>query len=672
MRFLAFLFVLSWSAAAAFHVDYATFLGGSADEQPTGIAVDSAGNTYLVGTTTSPDFPLTSSAFGSAASGQNCAFVTKINPTGTGIVWSVCLANSKGNAISLDGSGNVYVLTNSSTVSKLSAAADKIVYKQTVSGTVSAIAADATGNVYVAGSAGQGFPTTAGAFQKILAPGTCNSATLPLVNPYPCPDAIVVKLATDGSVVYATYLGGSGPDQANAIAVDSGGNVWVTGGTVSPNFPVTPGAFDSTFGGEIDLGPLQFGDAFAAKLDPTGSKLLYSTYLGGSAADSGFAITVDSAGSAYVGGSTQSANFPTTPGVIQSAYGGGDSDPSLSAGDAFVAKFNSSGGIVYATYLGGPQYDSATAIAADAQGNAYVCAFAGTLSELSADGSHLVTSASISGDLAVDAQGSVYLSQASLGSAFFPSPGAYQSSFSGGTYDVTLVKIDFQHAASPWMASILSAAGLRSGTPSYFPVFDVAPGEIISVFGSGFDTGTRLLFDGTAAPILYVGGGQINAVVPFEVKAPITNITLTGAGQTFGPGTMNVLAAVPALFTDDDSGKGQAAILNQDGSVNSASNPAARGSVISVFMTGAGRMTPGQADGSLGPMSPPFPTTALGASCNLGQVLYNGAAPGLIAGAVQVNVLLSQSMATGSSVPIVINIGSYASGFLGDTTVAVK
>ncbi len=133
------------------------------DEQPAGIAVDSAGNAYLVGTTTSPDFPLTSTAFGSAASGQACAFVAKINPTGGGTVWSVCLANSKGNAIALDASGNVYVLTNSSTVTKLTAAADRIVYTKTIAASAAGIAVDSGGNVYVAGSAVQGFPTTSGA-----------------------------------------------------------------------------------------------------------------------------------------------------------------------------------------------------------------------------------------------------------------------------------------------------------------------------------------------------------------------------------------------------------------------------------------------------------------------------------------------------------------------------
>jgi uncharacterized protein (TIGR03437 family) len=669
MRSFAFLFILSFSSYASFHVDYATFLGGSADEQPAGIAVDSAGNAYLVGTTTSPDFPLTSTGFGSAASGQGCAFVSKINPTGGGAVWSVCLANSKGNGVAVDANGNVYVLTNSSTVTKLTPAADKIVYAKTIAASATGIAADSGGNAYVVGSAVQGFQTTAGAYQPSLAPGTCYPRP---TTPVPCSDAFVMKLAADGSVAYATYLGGSGPDQANAVAVDSQGNAWITGQTVSPNFPTSPDALQTTFHGEVDLGPVQYGDAFVARLDPTGTKLLYSTYLGGSAPDAGLAIAVDTAGAAYVGGATQSADFPTTPGAFQRVYGGGDLIPSLAAGDAFVVKFNAPGSLAYATYLGGPQYESASVIGVDSQGDAYVTAFANTMTELSPDGSKIVNSADLSGSLALDPEGGVYLTQASLGSVFFPSAGAMQTAFGGGTYDTTLVKIDFTNAPSVWIAAILNAAGLRSGTPSYFPVFDVAPGEIISIFGSGFDNTTRVLFDGTPVTVLYAASGQINAVVPFGVKGPATNITLQGAGQTFGPGTMNVLAAVPAIFTDDSSGKGQAAILNQDGSVNSASNPAARGSVISVFMTGAGRMTPPQADGSLGPMAPPFPATVLGAGCNLGQVLYSGAAPGLIAGAVQVNVQLSPSAGTGNSVPIVIYMGSYASGFMGDTTVAVQ
>ena len=356
-----------------------------------------------------------------------------------------------------------------------------------------------------------------GAYQPALAPGTCYPRP---TTPVPCSDAFVMKLAADGSVAYATYLGGSGPDQANAVAVDSQGNAWITGQTVSPNFPLSPDALQTMFHGEVDDGPVQYGDAFVAKLDPTGGKLLYSTYLGGSAPDAGLSIAVDNAGAAYIGGATQSTDFPTTPGVVQRVYGGGDLIPSLASGDAFVVKFNPAGSLAYATYLGGPQYESAAVIGVDSQGDAYVTAFANTTTELSPDASKVVNSPDLSGSVAVDPQGGVYLTQASLGSVFFPSAGALQSTFGGGTYDTTLVKIDFTNAPSVWIASILNAAGLRSGTPSYFPVFDVAPGEIISIFGSGFDSTTRVLFDGTPATVLYIAAGQINAVVPFGVKGP--------------------------------------------------------------------------------------------------------------------------------------------------------
>ena len=175
-----------------------------------------------------------------------------------------------------------------------------------------------------------------------------------------------MKLAPSGALVWATYLGGSGPDDAHAIAVDRSGNVWIIGETVSPNFPVTPGAFDSSFGGEVDFGPLQYGDAFVSKLDPTGSKLLYSTYLGGSAPDGAFAVAVDATGSAYVAGGTSSANFPTTPGALQTTYSGSsDPEPPTLAGNAFVTKFDSSGNVVYSTLVG--QYGAeGTAVAVDA------------------------------------------------------------------------------------------------------------------------------------------------------------------------------------------------------------------------------------------------------------------------------------------------------------------
>jgi uncharacterized protein (TIGR03437 family) len=668
VRRLAYLALFRFSALAAvpvaFHVTYATYYGGPNDEVPAAIAVDSSGNALVAG------------------SSQAGAFVVKLNATGSAFLWSVPMPKVTAQAIGLDAAGNAYLLTSDSddisSVTKLTAGGGAMVYSRPLGVLATGMSVDPAGNIYVVGSATQGLTTTDGAYQLAPAPGTCYSGAGVGLIPGPCPDAFVMKLNPDGSLAFATYLGGSGPDEARAVAVDSQGNVWITGDTESPNFPVTANAFEPTFHGEVDLGPLRFGDAFVSKLDPTGSRLLYSTYLGGSAPDAGFAVALDTAGSAYVAGGTQSTDFPTTPGAFQRTYGGGDALPGL-YGDAFVTKFSTDGAVVYSTYVGGPQDEAATQIAVDPAGNAYIDAYpntstlnVNTLSELSADGSALLNAASVPGVFTLDRQSSLYFAGATQGYAFFPSPGAAQTKFGGGTYDAMLVKIDFTEAASPWITNIVNAAGLRSGTPSYYPVFDVAPGEVITIFGSGFGADTRLLFDGTSAPILYAQAGQIDAVVPFEVAEPATAITLEGSGQSFGPGSMNVFPAVPALFTVDGTGKGQAAVLNQDGSVNSTANPAPRGSVISVFLTGAGAMTPAQPDGSFGPLSSPFPIPVLGVGCSVGQVLYAGAAPGLVAGVVQVNVLLSESITPGNQVPILIYVGNYASGFGGDTTIAVR
>jgi uncharacterized protein (TIGR03437 family) len=663
------------------HIEYATYLGGSSDDQASGITVDAAGNAYVVGTTFSPDFPLTSTAFGVPSKDHGCAFVAKLNASGTGLIWSLCLANATGDRIGVDSTGAVYVLTNSaniSSVTRLTPGGDKILYSKSLGAIAAAMAVDAAGNVYAGGTAFQDFVTTPGAYQGKLAAGTCYGGGAGSI-PGPCPDAFAIKLRTDGTVAYSTYLGGSGADQARAVAVDSQGNLWITGDTESADFPTTRGALDSRFHGEIDLGPLHYGDAFVAKLDSTGSALLYSTYLGGSAPDLGFAIAVDSNDAAYVAGATQSADFPVTSGAFQRIYGGASSPLPGPGGDAFVAKFTASGALGYSTFLGGPQSESASIIAVDAQGDAYVNAFPNTstrventLSVLSPDGSALLNSAAIGGSFGLDTQGSLYFAGRALGFLFFPTPGAVQSRFGGGTYDATVVKIDLAGKPSPWIISLLNAASLRSGTPSLYPVFDVAPGEIITILGSGFDGQTRVLFDGIPAPIIYAQSDQINAVVPFDLTGPTTSIMVQGAGQMLGPGIMNLFDAVPALFTVNGTGTGQAAILNQDGTVNSVLNPAERGSVISVFMTGAGRMTPAQQDGSLGPLFPPFPITALGAASNVGPVLFAGAAPGLVAGAVQINVRISQDVRPGDFVPIVVYIGNYASGFTGDTTVAIR
>ncbi len=283
-------------------LSYSTYLGGSSDDEGNAIAVDSSGNAYVTGSTGSTNFPIKNplqSAFG----GSSDVFVTKLDPTGSTLIYSTFLGGSAadaGNAIAVDSSGNAYVTGFTSSIN---------------------------------------FPT-----KNPLQPALGGSS-----------DAFVAKLDPTGSLIYSTFLGGSVGDFGNAIAVDASGNAYITGGTNSANFP-TKNPLQAALGGA--------SDAFVAKLDPTGSALVYSTFLGGTMDDVGNGIAVDSSGNAYATGNTLSTNFPTKN-PLQPASGG--------ARDTFVAKLNAAGSVlVYSTYVGGSGEDSGNGIAVDSAGNAYV------------------------------------------------------------------------------------------------------------------------------------------------------------------------------------------------------------------------------------------------------------------------------------------------------------
>ena len=223
-------------------------------------------------------------------------------------------------------------------------------------------AVDASGSAYVAGfTESTNFPTTPGAFQSQCPPGCASGGV-----------AFVSKLNPAGSaMVYATYLGGSTLSQSNAVAVDFSGDAYVTGYTDSLDFPVTPGAFQGSCaaGNGYCANPY----AFVTELNPAGSALLYSTYLGGSQPTSlglpnfGYGIAVDSMGAAYVTGYTGAIDFPTTPGAFQTSN-------CSDCGSAFITKFSAGGSAAYSTYLNGVTsgITSANAIAVDAAGNVYV------------------------------------------------------------------------------------------------------------------------------------------------------------------------------------------------------------------------------------------------------------------------------------------------------------
>jgi hypothetical protein len=354
---------------------YSTFLGGSSDEEGNGIAVDAAGNAYVTGYTRSTDFPITPGAFQPSRPGSQSPFVSKLNPTGTALVYSTFLGGSSnvnvGTRIAADAAGNAYVTgytlspdfpttpgafqptfrgDEDAFVSKMNASGTALVYSTFLGGSGLAegfgIAVDAASNAYVTGeNASSDFPTTQGAFQPTFGGNA---------------DAFVSKLNPSGAaLVYSTFLGGSSFDEGLGIAVDAASNAYVTGGTDSSNFPTTPGAIQPTFRGGLQ-------DAFVSKLNPSGAALVYSTFLGGSTLDTGDDIAVDAAGSAYVTGRTQSADFQTTPGAVQPTFRGGPQD-------AFVSKLNPSGAaLVYSTFLGGSGFDEGFGIALDASASAYV------------------------------------------------------------------------------------------------------------------------------------------------------------------------------------------------------------------------------------------------------------------------------------------------------------
>ncbi len=366
-------FVVKLNSAGSALV-YSTYLGGSGQDNGVGIAVDASGNCYVTGVTSSPNFPTMNPLQATYGGGNYDAFVSKLNPTGTALVYSTYLGASGddvGYGIGVDATDDAYITgyttsTNFPTMNPLQSAnggaydafvaqfnpsGSALVYSTYLGGSEDDIglglAVDSSGNAYITGVTGStNFPT-----KNPLQPANGGAGTN-------SSNAFVTKINHSGSLVYSTYLGGSGGDDGFGIAVDSAGNAYVTGYTDSTNFP-TANPLQATPGGN--------GDAFVSKINSSGTALSYSTYLGGGNLDWGYGIAVDNTGNAYVTGYTASTNFPTSN-PFQAANAGGY--------DIFVTQINPSGsGLVYSTYLGGSGNDYGRSIAVDATGSAYISGY---------------------------------------------------------------------------------------------------------------------------------------------------------------------------------------------------------------------------------------------------------------------------------------------------------
>ena len=478
---------------------YSTYLGGGKWDVGLSVAVDSTGNAFITGQTSSPDFPVAGNPVQPSLNGFQDAFVAKLNAAGNALIYSTYLGGSSVNSasgIAIDANGNAYITGGTDSTdfpgastnpiqSSLGGSTDAFVAKINTAGTALVysmylgsskvdvgygIAIDATGNAYITGE------TCSTDF-----PGASTSSIQPSYRGLICNDSVtganafVVKINPIGTgLIYSTYLGGSRRDVGYSVAVDSAGNAYVTGSNTSPDFPM--------------LNPLQPShlgllDAFVTKVNPSGTALVYSTYLGGSTDDSGTGIAVDAVGNAYVMGWTWSTDFPTSN-PLQSSFAG--------VVDAFVTKINPSGtALMYSTYLGGNGYEN---------------------------NSHGWTA----GAITVDAAGNAYVAGATTSTDF---PGAsvspIQPTFGGGFGgDAYVAKIEDEGSTSVTLTVAVTGSGTVTSTPAGI---DCGP-----TCSASFSTGTSVTL--TATPAV---GSTFAGWSPVECGGPLTLSADTTCTATF-------------------------------------------------------------------------------------------------------------------------------------------
>jgi uncharacterized protein (TIGR03437 family) len=453
-------------------------------------------------------------------------------------------------------------------------------------------------------------------------------------------------------------------------------------------------------------------DAFVAKINPTGTQLLYSTYLGGISNDYGNAIAIDAAGNAYVAGATASINFPVTASGFQKTFAGGAipyRDPRVSVAitdyprgtDAFIAKLDPTGShIVYASYLGGKSNDWALALAVDLNGNALVSGYTmdctsfptvadgfppqqisapsySFLSQVAPDGSQLTystcfggTGGAVATSIVLDPKGNAYLTGlGNMNMVFTPNAGTVGSAL--------FLELQFPAAPPP---SIRSGGVVDAFT---YYAGDTSPGSLISIFGTGFASlptsaqlvpipltlgGVSVTIDGIAAPVFYANSAQINVQVPWAVKPGTTNVVVSTAVGSSVPAPLLVQAAAPVIAYDFNTG--HAIAINQDQTMNSASNPAPVNSVITLYLTGQGPVSNTPATGAPAPAKPLAQATS-SAYVSMGpnpqemiyspDLLFLGLAPGLV-GLAQADVRIPNLPA--GDYDLTLTIGVAGSNFV--------
>jgi uncharacterized protein (TIGR03437 family) len=569
-------FVAKFSPAGA--LVYLTYLGGSGDDGATAVAVDPSGNAYVVGLTTSSNFPtanpLQANYGGSGGNGfvrTGDAFVAKLNPTGNKLLYSTYLGGNQDDA-------------------------------------AMAVAIDSLGDAYVAGvTVSMNFPITSNAYQTYYRGGGGEPINVRGFPMWDSGDVFVAELNPSGSqLIFATYYGGTSDDLALSITLDSSKNVYVGGCTISPDLPTTEGGLQRTFGGsEVQNRNVILGDGFVAKFNSTGSALTYSTYFGGSGDDCVSSIAVDSSGDVFMTGSTSSQFLKTTTDAFQPLYSGYTLKPKLIGhlyGDAFVGELNPAGSaLLYLSYLGGSNNDGGMAIAIDSGGNAYVTGFTDStnfplagaslqtkfggdgkfdshipygdafLTVVNPTGTALLYSSyfggnfdEIGGGIALDGSGGVYITGDTASTTLLTTANAQQVKYGGLGTASSWVHGDAFYASftgfslsGPAITKVADAQGVQGLT--------IAPNMWVEVIGTGLSTtsgtsdfsGTQLPieFDGVSvtingenAYVYYVSGTQINILTPPDLAVGPAQVLVNNSTGSSASFATTVAAVSPSFF----------------------------------------------------------------------------------------------------------------------------
>ncbi len=663
---------------------YSTYYGGNFTDQARGCTVDADGHLYVAGYTVSDNFPFTPGSFQTSNRspiGGN-GFVVKVAPAGDKAVFSTYLGGSIDDdlyGIALDRNRNIYVVGGSvsanyptvgayqptnrgnvdAVLTKLSAAGTGILFSTFIGSSMQDIAfgveVDGNDNVFVVGvTASPQFPTTPNAIKKELQGPT---------------DMFLMKFDASGATVQSsTLFGGNRSEEPFRVAVDRSGSLYVVGTTGSSGITPVDAVQPESGGGN---------DAFLLKVNPAMDAVQMFTYLGGSSDDLGLAMALDGSGRVMVAGLAISTNLATTPNAAQRSSGGG-ADGFLAIIDNSPAATPFTVSTTRLTFSGAPG-------ASVPRQQFNIRAATGT-PEWTIDATTLRGGAWLT---ATPARGS--------GNATID-VGVNTTGLAAGTYEGTLAVNNTRLGTRTIVAVILNVASAGGTVPdngvvsaATFAGGGVAPGLLVTVFGSGIGPAalttaqvtpdgklsstvadTRVLFDDVAAPLVYASAGQVSAIVPYAVAGKATTMMqVEYRGVKSNPVSLRVVETAPGLFTANSSGKGPGAILNEDSSVNTESTPAKPGSIVVLYGTGEGITDPAGQDGLLATSVYPKPrqpvTVRIGGKET--EVLYAGAAPGLVAGVFQINVRIPADLEAGAH-PVVVQIGAASSP--ADVTVAVR